>query len=412
MIYSVDGNIVSIDGNLTERKVKSLTYQFKGDVFPESTHSLGTVSSLTFRSDGPNSITVNFGDGSFYTRNFELDGSSYVAQMSISTTAKGLIPTHTYTDGFIGLRNITFEFESPEKIITTESNYARLYGALPVEVSQFKNISKISHGATISIDTIPDVFPDKLKEYFMSRISTYRRDRIPDELFNTPLESLTLTNSFDLSDNITSNFFKINQFKETLTNLQVSGCLIIEFPESLYECSKLSRLIASGGNNNFIKIPDLGNSFPVINRIQLTSSSLIDKSIPVWDLPNLVNLEFTFTDCILSDIPNSWKTLYSLSSLVISVGSNQRFNELVDALYELCTVNGAITHDESNFGGEYPNRFRNISWGFGTLSFTGEKVAPPGYVQGVSNGTPTTQGQKAFVLQNQYNHTITHGTPL
>lgn len=56
----------------------------------------------------------------------------------------------------------------------------------------------------------------------------------------------------------------------------------------------------------------------------------------------------------------------------------------------------------------YRNRFRNIAWGDGTKALNGSKVAPTGYVQGISNGSPADQGQKAYVLQNQYNHTITH----
>lgn len=91
--------------------------------------------------------------------------------------------------------------------------------------------------------------------------------------------------------------------------------------------------------------------------------------------------------------------------------ARDNFDEYVDNMYALVVQNGSITNNSGQFI-EYPNRFRNISWGHGTLSFTGAKVAPAGYVQGVSNGTPANQGEKVYVLQNQYGHTITHGTPL
>ncbi|MGV8814732.1 MAG: leucine-rich repeat domain-containing protein [Gelidibacter sp.] len=412
MIYSIDGNILSVDGNMIERRVNTLVYQYKGDVFPKNAYNNDKTGVFTFTSIGPNSITINYGDGNIVSKVFEVSGALYYAQYSYADNPPvGHIHNHIYNDGFIGMRNISFEFEFPNLLKGINVNRLYIYGNLPSETSFFPNITSIKYQRCFTIESIPDSFPENLEEYTVSEVMSSKVPKLPDTLFNTTLHTLSINSSYDLSDIISSNFFKINQLNN-LESLGVNHCDIKKLPDSISECTKLYSLFVRG--NLFTEIPVQLGELSNLEILQVGSDSalLINKSIPVWsNLKKLRQLRFDFSDCIISDIADSWKYLYSLSNMLTMdklAETNLRFNEFIDAFYELCTTNGNIVNNSSSFGGVYPYRFRNISWGLKTRLFNGIKQAPIGYVQGVSNGTPANQGEKVYVLQNQYNHTVTH----
>ena len=82
--------------------------------------------------------------------------------------------------------------------------------------------------------------------------------------------------------------------------------------------------------------------------------------------------------------------------------------ELIDAIYTMTTTKASITGSNT-----LPYRGIRLSlenYGGWTVSAvpTGVFQAPAGYVQGISNGTPTTDREKLYVLQNQYGYTITY----
>lgn len=417
MIYSVDGNIVNIDGNIFERKTKQLTYQIKGSWFPQSYYNFGANTNVyntglvEIISTTPNSITVNYGDGTAVSKDFVLVGSTYKVGYNIINAGESwIIPQKAYSDGFMGIRNITFTFERPISLSTINFRFVQLRGSLPLEVNFFEKISSLTYGFCSYIETVPDKFPVNTKNYIIQSAFLNRLNVLNDSIFLSKLENLTISSSYNLSNTTTSNFFKINQLKNTLKIFQAEDCTIEELPQGIEECVLLSdlRLVA----NKFKSIPTQINSLVGLTRLYVgnTNLQLINNSIPYWNnLDKLIFLAFGFPDANLNDIPNSWKNLFSLVQIVdftSFVSTNPRFNLFIENFYVLCTTNGIITQNGSP--APYQSRFRNISWGHSSLSFTGAKVAPSGYIQGFSNGTPINQGQKVFVLQNQYNHVITH----
>lgn len=428
MIYTVDGNIVAIDGNLVERKVKNLTFQIRGSWFPMSFRNNANDTNINsnseyfrFYSTSPNSVTIDYGDGTIVVKEFTFENGQYHAGFSFRSLDAGkswLIPQHVYTDGFDGVRNISFEFSNPESIFELNSTQIQLRQALPIELNYFQNMKIINVNYAQYITEIPESFPRDLEQYIISNSPAVKLPKLPDALFETKISVLGINSAVDLSDRISSNFFKINQLSGTLTNFSANTCDITRFPSSISECILLEVIRASGSlltefplqilNLSDLKILEIGN---------LSSAPLTDNSIPILgNFQKIESLVLVFRDLNLADIPESFRFLYSLKNLGASaqfnifINTSARFDEFIGYFYTLITENGSITSNGSP--SPYPNRFRNISWGTATLSFTGAKVAPSGYAQGVSNGTPTTSGQRAYVLQNQYNHTITHGTPL
>lgn len=420
MIYSIDDKIVTIDGMMLERKVKQLTFQVQGKWFPHSyydnynTNYTSGSEAMTFESSTPNSVTVNYGDGTVVVHDFALINGRYIVEFRIESTLSYAVPQHTFTDGNEGVRNVSFEFTNPEGLTKLVSSFLRLTGILPSEINAFENVRELRYSRGLYVDSIPDTFPEKLSIYAMTNTLRVKKDVIEDAIFDRPITSLALNADYNLSDVIGSNLFKINQLKNTLVTSNLESCEIVELPDSLAECSKLSDFRI--GSNKFTKIPSVIGELTALRLLYIGSTVLTDTSIPVWsNCKELKSMRFLFPQADLSGIPLSWRYLYSLDSLMTFysfISSSSRFDGFIEAMYELCTINGSMTPDANAYGGVYPNRFRSISWGHAALSFTGAKIAPSGYVQGVSNGTPTTSGQKAYVLQNQYNHTITHGTPL
>lgn len=287
-----------------------------------------------------------------------------------------------------------------------------LYNSLPEELNHFSRISQIIYQGCLYIDEVPNSIPTSLKHYDFRDTISNLSVKIEDEIFNSEIEVFRTSSSYNLSDNILSNFFKINQLKNTLRVLEFAYCNNYILPIELKECLLLRDLRMTG--NKYDHIPDIISYLPNLRLCYLGSTeTLVNNSIPIMNGEKLESLILWFTDDIdFSDIPTSFAGLLSLNLLPIfhnqMNSSNSRFNEFINHFYTLITNEANITQDPNAFGGEYPYRFRNISWGHGSLSFTGTKQAPTGYVQGVSNGTPANEGEKVYVLQNQYGHVIDH----
>ena len=73
-----------------------------------------------------------------------------------------------------------------------------------------------------------------------------------------------------------------------------------------------------------------------------------------------------------------------------------------------------MTTNKADITGLTSSNYRNIrlyleTYGAYTAVIpTGVFQAPVGYVKGVSNGNPATDLERLYVLQNQYNYTITY----
>jgi hypothetical protein len=410
MIFTSQNRILTINGKAIERKTNTLSFAVDGTKFPTQYSSLAGQFTLIFYKS--QNVSVNFGDGT--VRNYTTDPIGSDHQIFFRTDgASGQTP-YTYTDGNAGTRIISFTFSELIELKLVFIQFCTVLGAFPVEIGVARKLETLSL-RSLKISTFPTslTFLNTIKTWNTRNAIINVIPQISEGLFNSPLETLTISGTYDLSDLIASNFFKIDQLKNTLLNFQADTNNINAFPDEIIQCNKLKDIRCDF--NNFSALPIQIESLPNLEYLLIGNSSYKVTNSRMLDFsnsPKLQSLLLRIDNLNLTDLVTKWAGLKSLTTLGASnfnnfTGTNARFNEFIDVFYTLCTTNGSILNNGA--AAPYPNRFRNIAWGHSSLTFTGTKTAPPGYVQGVSNGTPANQGQKAFVLQNQYSHTITHG---
>jgi hypothetical protein len=412
-MYSVGGKIVSVGNKFPENQVKTLTFESRGEYFPLKTYDFTSdIGYFELQSNTPNSVLINWGDGislnyPFTQIGFEKYNCTFKPEGDTSGENVG---NYYYQDNNTGPRKITMTFENQISVTEINAYFIMLINSFPKEISFFYNVNQIKLQSTKYLTSFPKKISKTLTILNLQNAFSIRFEKIPDGFFESKLENLFISECYDLSDVISSNFFKINQLKNTLRVLYCQSNLLIELPNSFSECINLTKVFLF--SNNFLEVPkELETLYKLqvlelfgINNYSLLNANLIDH----YEHTSLRKLALGFPNLLFSEIPEKWKRLFSLTTIFRfekMVISNSRFDEFIGYFYSLCTVNGSIT--EGSSAEPFPNRFRDISWGHSSLSQTGNIQAPSGFSQGISNGTPANQGEKIYVLVNNYGHIIT-----
>jgi len=426
-MYNVGGKIVSVGNKFPEKKVKTLTFRTRGTKFIQSSVPIIQNNERFFLDfSSPTTVNINYGDGfsenivtPAYESSFRI---GFIADGAVGVTSSGsfgvggesLIPSHTYQDGFSGERTVTFTIANPEYLIGVFILRLDFIGNPPIEMLEFKNNISITLTAT-NFEQIFEFLPIRLESYRVGGAVNTVLQTLPDSIFKTNLEILILQDIFNLSDNISSNFFKISQLSNTLEFLNVISCKVKKLPNEINDLKFLDRLEAT--DNEFDFFPSEFNEIIVLDRLVVgnrdyNNGELLDTTYP--DMSNLINLRtlgFSFTNQE-TDVYNFLLPLVSLKTIQLNTfrygfSSNQRFNAFIDSFYSLCIFKAFLNTSSSEAQlSNYPNQFRDISWGWSGLTQTGTIEAPSGFIQGSNNGNPINQGQKIYVLVNNYGHTV------
>jgi hypothetical protein len=409
-MYSVGGKIVSVGNKVPEKRVNSLTFQTRDSVFPDNTISDG--SRITFGTSVIQSFSINYGDGTI------LIIESVNGEMGVSNGSfegrDGHLPQHTFldTENNGSLRNITFDFEFITGLTSFVSFYSRLYGAFPVDLGLATSLREITLNRTFELETFPDKISTIKGLKGLAFIGAFKANsrpvKLPNGLFATDLEQLTVTGSFNFEDNISSNLFKINQLSQTLNNLQINSCGVKELPEEIGSLLNLILIDISGDNTE-----PLENLSELIN-LRYTPFEKYDDFINSTNLNKVQRIRYDYKGSgVISyeNIVNQWVGFKSLFNIELTQElldrSNNNFDNFTDSFYILCTNQGFLnSSSQEALDTGFPNQFRNIFWGSSSLTQTGNIEAPPQFVQGSNNGNPINQGQKIYVLVNNYGHTV------
>ena len=415
--YKIDGKVCKIDGSFLATEVKSLTFQVRGSQFPNFDYNF-SQNHFLFISNIPQNVIVNWGDG--VSEIFEMGerfgeyGLAWAQNDVPNFTARVefLAPTHIYQDGYSGVRNVTFTFENLTELKKYSNSDILIEGAFPVEVSAATKLEEIILRRVDGITSFPDDLSSnkELINISLQNISSEKETKIPDAFFQSDLDSFIGNGVYNLSDLVSSNLFKVNQWSN-LTTLSLNDCNIIELDTTFSQIVLLQSLYLE---------KNLFTEFPVeiealINLTQLRIGfDLSVNNISFIDFSNLSSItsirfegHFNF-----SEIPTKWvglKSLNEIQTFTYLASSSLRFNEFIPYFYQLCTENGFIDNTSTEaINSGYPNQFRNISWGDSSLAVDSIVEAPPNYQQGISNGDVTTNGHRVYVLANNYNHSITY----
>lgn len=413
MLYKSGNILVKSGTTYFKQVVKQITFQVEGDRFPIRT--AGAFGSCYFLLSQNVDVTVNYGDGVVNT--YSTVGSNpkfgYKTD-SVDDSNVGELAPHIFQDGETGLRNITFEFSNLSALTDIYFNYCQLSGNFPAEVVFANNLRQIYLQITRRLNSILNevINIPSLEIYSVGRAFLVTPTFIPSELFNSNLKQLNVSGTI-LTNNTSSNFFLINQLSDTLTFFQATGSQIEELPNELFECTLLYYLGLD--NNNFQKIDERLNLLTNLKILHFGYVDVtVDNSLPDWN--NLTKLEVVFlaspdsshNGFNYSDIVTNWVGLKNLSSFLLFqrfCRTDAQLNAFIPSWYQLITENGFLDpSSQAAIDSGYPNQFRSISWGHSSLTVDSPIVAPSGFVQGVSNGTPTTNGERVYVLMANYSH--------
>ncbi|QAA81421.1 hypothetical protein EI546_06610 [Aequorivita sp. H23M31] len=415
MILTSENRILTKNGKPIESKVNSLSLEVRGTQFPDP-HPTSISKYFRLRISDNSIVTVNWGDGATSVHsNLDVPGRSNLTWTPTGSTTPGsggaadVIQPHIYQDSHSGKRTITFSFENFSKLEKLESVGTFLEGAITSDINYAKGLKVLTFSAARGITSFPADLTkmESLEELNLNMAFAETLSKIPDSFFDLNLKTFEANSIFDLSDKISSNLFKLNQFGR-LERLGLSASNITELDETFGELADTLVILRLDGNANLQHIPGIEN-FSKLELLNLPLGYLIDCT----NLARLKTLWHHNSNVDYSDMTTKWKGLVSLTllqNLNSSLNTVAKTDNFIALFYQLVTENASILPNQAP--APYPNRFRNIAWGAGpstqVIQFTGSKVAPEGYVQGVSNGTPTTSGERVYVLQHQYGHTITH----
>jgi hypothetical protein len=404
-MYSVGGKIVSVGNKFPEKRVNTMSFNVSGTEFPSLSIESLYIFQITFFSNM--SFTLNYGDGST---------DIFTNEIGYNVGRDNPEDRHTYTDGNNLNRIITFTFENILNIKSIFIRSVNVSGFFPLEIGLIKNVESIILRRT-NFNSFPQSFFNlrKLKVLSLDQALSFNLPVLFDGIFNNPLTTLTLEGSFDLRNHISSNFFKINQLSETLTSLNVQRCNLTDLPieiESLKELENFRALF-----NEFTELPKELLQLPKLRSLSIGVNpprQVINTEMLNFDNPNCKKIEsltMRISNLDFSEISIKWaglKSLETIGQLNDMVNTNIRFDEFTDQIYDLVIQNGFLDTSSTEAQlEEFPEQFRDIVWGASSLTQTGTIEAPPQFVQGSNNGNPINQGQKIYVLVNNYGHTIT-----
>lgn len=420
MFYSIDGKIVKLEGGFPQRKVNSLTLKVDDSGFP--VQNSGNQSGFGIASLTPISIIVISGNEQFVLSNDSQyqDGYYYLSITSDglpingfnTNVSSGLFSSLVFQNSTGSTKSITIAFQNISKISFLRFANFNLYDNIPSEIIFMASLQKVEFQGLKYVENFPSDFRTLklLTEITLSNIgNTF--NKIPDSFFDIPLKRFQASSTFNLSNFNASNAFKINQwtnleslrieeckisnfpndfvtFKNTIKDLRINGSELTEFPSVISQYHKLERL--------YINVVDTGQI------IDFCDFSLVNSLKFLWLIGNFK----------ISTISQDWVGLKSLQALQIIttwISNSIDFNLLIEQMYLLVIQNAFVNPASPEaLADDYPNQFRNISWGHGSLAVDTPIEVHPDYVTGQFFGAAQTNGQRVYELIDNYGHTITH----
>lgn len=413
-MWIVDGNPVHIDNNFLEQREKKLVFETNGDRFFVNT--VNNYGALIFESISPNTLTVDYGDGNTANIDFALHTNGrYRAGWTWDNGENGMLPEdgrldiHYYTDGNTNSREITFEFSSIETLTMFYNQYAYMQGNFSTEIN-YANRLETLYLAWTNYDNLPlvDSVAARLTDVTLTNSFSNIQTVIPDGFFEAPMVAFRVSSSvYDVSDPISSNLFKINQWAETLETLYLSNTNMINLIEEFRELVNLINVRLAG--NTFTEIPKEIETWSNVEELFIGNEvlgALENNTYP--DLSNLTKLERVsfqrFTNLNIQDFAAAFAPCVSLKALRnfnLWFQNDTQFNDFIDAIYDLVTSNAEFN------GGYRPDLpFRHMNWGHSSFMVDSIVEEPTGFIADENNGFVDTRGKKLYVLSNNYRHTI------
>lgn len=398
--------LISTSGEfLTKASPPNLIFEHNQNQFPPGWGSTQDSGYISFRTSTPNTIYIDFGDGSeVYSEQFE---------DTVQFTASNPIHNYNRTDRY----KVSIWFEYPELIKEFRIYFTPFIGEFPNQLGLYN--LEIINIHTARFESFPENFLGGVfNTVYLQNITTSTINYIPSWITSSRIESLRLNLNFDLNDKNTSNLDKLVNI-QGLNTFYTSHCNITNnsIPNNWKDISELRTL--GLGLNPITEITEELNNCKQITRLIFGIQSGVTGvqqqlhftswGVGVTDMNNLQALEWTHLINAPATLPTGIETATNLKTLIARgvYRTQERIDDFVDNAYTIVTNKADITGVNTLLREVYLHiGYSNANTLPDLVRPTGEYQAPTGYIQGVSNGTPASAMEKIYVLVNQYDWTV------
>lgn len=420
-------------------EINVLEIEVFGNRFPNNRTTLSSVVkprlvfTMSTEEDANKGIQIDWGDGN--KTNYQ-PSTGREFRFGSTTQWDSSFYEHEFPDGEEKWRTIKIKFNGGlDKLIRYYSEWLCYRGELHSTLSRAVNLETLylysCRGTAIEkyndtnfneegFNRIPPTILNLVNlqnftSHFAWKVGSSLNDKIPLEFFNTSLVNLTYGGgvSVNFTNKEINNFDKLPLLKSTLLNFSsnYSNLNVGSFPDNWSSLSIefMSFLGFDGKNSNISKL--LLNS---IKNFTIQSSSIGDITSGEWlDIPENSKLErmtvWTFSSTGLNDpskLPTNLQRAIKLKYLTFGhpttsiclLSTTEQVTAWWNSWYNFITTFASMDPNAAD------QKFRGITFDFRGGSIASTYVSPNGFVLGSSNGTPTTLGQKIWVLDNQYGH--------
>lgn len=343
---------------------------------------------------------------------YKEDGTEYIPN-----------PPHVYPDGDEDtIRTVVFEFTNKLKEFDT-GKVTKFYDFPILEAPQLKTIDM--QAGSMEVKNIPMNKIEKstsIIRFSLAGFGLFEKGFPEGLLALTNLTSIYCYGTFDLTDSDDANFRKIGTLKK-LTSLAILACGISKYIKEFNDLPNLKSLLIGGGDNSFEgydpdaldmsevdKINPSIDTFGYLNYWSGPQNKTWLDQLQGKGLENLTSIRATYALSVPVDVlPEYFKEMRSISwfYLETALRTQDRADTFVKTFYSYVTgwdqiMMGYTAKDgkRNQFYSLHVSLFSAVN----RLNYrpSGTLQAPSGFIQGQSNGTPTTPMEMIYVLTNNY----------
>jgi hypothetical protein len=265
---------------------------------------------------------------------------------------------------------------------------AKINYKIPETFTELYKLSNLDLGG----NPIGVQMPDNLTDLTALKVLSFNNARFPFADVERVIEELPVLETLDISASNYTSAYDISDDNYNVITIIIGG--------------------QSWGAGN---PPPFINKLKALKSLQLyrPGSGLLTELIGWGDFSEIVTLEdlrLPRNTNLTTEIPIWFGSLVNLKSMLISASFQNTggINSFVNNFYELVVANASMSIGNTKF-----RQMIIDAYGTSTLDQanstrpSGTYQQPAGYVQGSSNGTPTSPMEKIWVLTNQYNHSWT-----
>jgi hypothetical protein len=285
MLLLVNGKIARSLGRfmtITPDAEIILKFRVKGSYFPARYNSTFENSfRLISQNNIDNKLYIDYNDGTGeHVVDFKVSGSNRRIDMgavanattpaTINITGSFVVPVYYFQDLPAGIKNtvndsyeqyrdITMRFQKPQAITTIIFNRTYLYNSLPAGLSKLQNLEYLSISQSYFITNFPqDFYNSRIRTLNLSQVGDVMNAGFPNWILNSPIQTLSLTNTINLSGSAENKRFdEINKLKETLTYINIAQTGInYTMPAEFAELYKLKDMYIGINSSTAMRLPD------------------------------------------------------------------------------------------------------------------------------------------------------------